>query len=212
VFTRLLNQRYARTMARIQLLSGQDGAEDTNYPDQQFSYFTITSGINNYQFLTDEDGNTITDITGVLLQPPGASDYVPLNRLALSDPNALLIMSPNASQTGTPTGYIEKNNTIFFDVLPNYGAAEGGKMFYRLVPSYFVVGDTTKKPGFVDGYHRVLSLGGSLDWLLVNKAEAVELIESIKADLKETNADLETYIRQKNPTRAVIRPTIQSSR
>jgi hypothetical protein len=210
VFTRLLNIRLSRTIARIQLLSGRDGAEDFNYEDQQFSLFTITSGANSYQFLTDEDGNTITDITGVLLQPSGSSDYVALSRLALSDSNALLVMSPNATSTGTPTGYIEKNNTIFFDKIPDYSAS--GKLFYRLVPSYFVAGDTTKTPGFVEGYHRLLSLGASFDWLLVNKSDNQILISRVEGEMKTMSDELADYIRQKNPTRAVMTTKNESSR
>ena len=34
-FTRLMNVRYAKVMARLQLITGADGAEDTNYTSQQ---------------------------------------------------------------------------------------------------------------------------------------------------------------------------------
>jgi hypothetical protein len=211
VFTRLLNVRYAQAIARMQLVSGKDGVEDTNYTDQQFSAFTIVNGQNDYQFLTDEDGNTITDITGVLIRPSAtATDYEPLDRLNLSDADALLIMSPNASNTGVPTGFIEKNNTVYFNTLPDYTAT--AKLFYRLVPSYFVAGDTTKKPGFVEAYHRILSMGGSLDWLSVNKPESVVLINTIQSELKILNEQFADYIRQKNPTQVGITTRQHSSR
>jgi hypothetical protein len=211
-FTRLLNIRYARTLGKLQILTGKDGAEDINYTDQQFSLFDIASGQNDYQFLTDEDGNTISDITGVMLKPSGETDFVPLERLALSDTDAMLIMSPNSSNTGTPAGYIEKNNTVFFDVIPDFDGGSAGKLFYRLVPSYFVAGDTTKAPGFVEHFHSVLSVGGSLDWLSVNKPESTVLISQCRDDLKEMSDDLEAYVRQKNPTRPVMTATRQSSR
>lgn len=212
VFTRLLNLHYARTIAKLQLLSGRDGVEDTNHTDHQFSTFTITENVNSYEFLTDEDGNTITDITGVLIKAETATDFAALDRLALSDAEALLIMSPNTSNTGTPTGFIEKNNTIFFDVIPDYTKAGGGKLFYRLVPSYFVVGDTTKKPGFVFSYHRRLSLCASLDWLRVNKAENVTLLSEIKGEIKTIDEELDAYARQKNPTRITMTGASHSSR
>jgi hypothetical protein len=212
VFTRLINIHFASLLAKVQVLTGKNGPEDINYPDQQFSYFDIESGVNDYQFLTDEHGNTITDITGVLIQPSGSSDYVSLDPLALSDSDALLVMSPNASNTGTPTGFIEKNNTVFFDKLPDYDAANGGKLFYRLVPSYFVASDTSKRPGIVEGYHRLLSLGPSYDWLLVNKPESTTLITRIESKLSEMSSEFADYIRQKNPTRTMMTVKQQSSR
>jgi hypothetical protein len=211
-FTRLINIRYARTLAKFQLLSTKGGAEDTNYGDQQFSTFNIEEGANSYQFLTDEDGNTIQDITGIMLQPESSSDYAPLKRLSLSDENALLVISPNSTQTGTPTGYIEKNNIVFFDVLPDYDKTGGGKVFYRLVPSYFVAGDTTKAPGFVEAYHRLLSMGAAWDWLLVNKPEATALITRVERELNDMTTEAADYIRQKNPTRARITGAVHSSR
>lgn len=215
VFTRLMNVHYARVLAKMQLLTGRDGVEDTNYSDQQFSYFSIVENQNDYQFLTDEDGNTISDITGIMIQPETADageGYEPLGRLTLSDADAMLIMSPNTDNTGMPTGYIEKNNTAYFDKLPDYSKSNGGKVFYRLVPSYFVVGDTTKKPGFVEAYHRILSLAPSYDWLCVNKPENVPLLTKVKAELDTLEAELADYVRQKNPTHNRMTGAIHSSR
>lgn len=211
-FTRLINIHYAQALARVQVQSGKDGAEDTNYADQQFSLFDIVSGTNDYQFLTDANGNTITDITGVLIKTSTSDDFVQLDRLSLSDKNALLIMSPNSSNTGTPTGFIEKNNSVFLNKKPNYSAPLGGKLFYRLVPSYFVAGDSTKKPGFVEGYHRILSLGASLDWLVVNKPENGFLINRAERTLTTLAAEFADYVRQKNPTRTVMTTRSRSSR
>lgn len=210
LFTRLINVRYAKTLGKIQLLSGRDGAEDTNYTKQQFATFTFQSGQNDYQFLTDADGNTISDITGVAIQSSGSSDFVQLDRLNLSDDNALLIMSPNTSNVGTPTGFIEKNNTVFFNVIPNYSAS--GKLFYRLVPSYFVAGDTTKKAGFVENFDRILSVGASLDWLSVNKPDQTNLLTLCRAELNDLTNDLEAYVRQKNPTQIRMTGARHSSR
>ncbi|MBX3498106.1 MAG: hypothetical protein KF889_01580 [Alphaproteobacteria bacterium] len=212
VFTRLLNIHYGETLLTLQLATGRDGVEDTNYTDHQFSTFTITENVNNYQFLTDEDGNTITDITGVMIQPETSSEYRPLTRLTLDDPRAMLVMSPNTDNTGTPSAYLEKNNMIFFDVLPDYTKAAAGKLFYRLVPSYFTTSDTTKEPGFVEGFHRRLSLKSSLDWLRVNKPENATLLGEVKGEIAILDEKLDAYVRQKNPTKSIIRGSSHSTR
>jgi hypothetical protein len=209
-FTRLLNIRLSTTFARLQILSANDGAEDRNFTSQQFSTFSIVSGRNDYEFLTDGDGNTISDITGVHIIPPTSSDYVALKRLSLSDTDAQLVMSPNTSNSGTPSGYIEKGSIVFFDKLPNFSGT--GKLFYRLIPSYFLSSDTTKQPGIVDAGHRVLSLGASLDYVLVHKPENTALITRIEGNLAKTESLLEDYTRQKNPTRSQLIAAQHSSR
>lgn len=204
-FTRLMNIRDAKIQAELQLLSGTGGAEDTNYTSQQFSTFDIVSGQNDYTFDTDADGNTIADITGVMILPAANStQYTPLKELTLDVPEAMLIMSPNSTRIGVPSAYLEKNNTVFLDFTPNYSATAGGKLFYRLVPSYFVAGDTTKKPGFAEGYHRILSVGSSLDWLSVNKPDATMLIQYALSEYKTLDDGLKAYTRQRNPTRRSI--------
>jgi hypothetical protein len=205
VFTSLANVRYARILARLQLLTGSDGAEDTNYTSQQFSTFDIASGTGDYQFLTDAAGNTITDITGVaILTSTTATDYTPLDKLTLDRSDAQLIMSPNPSNTGIPSGYIEKNNTVFFNTIPNYTKATGGKLFYRLVPSYFVSSDTTKAPGFTEAYHELLACGSAYDWLAVNKPENRTQLDNLLLTYREDMRALEQFTRMKNPTRSRI--------
>lgn len=211
--TRRMNVRYSRILARLQLLTGRDGAEDTNYTDQQFSYFNITSGVGDYQFLTDESGNTITDITGVLILPSStATEYMRLDQLTLDLPEAQLIMSPNPSRVGIPSGYIEKNNTVFFDYVPNYSVTNGGKLFYRLVPSYFVYTDTTKKPGFLEPYHDLTAVGAAIDWLAVNKPENTSLITILNGNFASGMRELEDYTKMKNPTRRRITGAVRSAR
>jgi hypothetical protein len=121
-------------------------------------------------------------------------------------------MSPNTDHTGKPIGFIEKNNTIFFDYLPDYDKSDGGKLFYRLVPSYFTTSDTSKKPGFVEAFHPLLSICASYDWLLINKSENVTLLNGLRDDRRTMEDDLVAYIRQKNPTRMVITGRVESSR
>lgn len=207
-FTALMNIRYASVLGSLQLLSSTDGAEDRNYSDQQFSIFTIEEGVNDYEFLADEDGNTISDFTGVHIQ--AGSDYTPLDRLTLSDTDAQLVMSPNASNTGTPTGYLEKGSMVYLDKIPD--VAGTAKLFYRLVPSYFIYTDTTKSPGFAELGHRLLSLGASLDWLLIFKSEDQVRITRVEAAILKIEQDLEDYTRQKNPTRARMTGAVHSSR
>lgn len=203
-FTNRINRHYEKAMAKLGISRTTSGSDDTNYDNQNFSTFTISSGTHAYQFLTTEDGEAISDITGVLILPSAtATEYVKLKEIPLSTTNVELILSPNASNTGVPTSYLERNNTVFFNCIPNYNAT--GKLFFNRVPSYFATTDTTKKPGFPAEYHQMLSLGASLDWLLVNKAEAAVLISRVETAYALLMKDFEAYARLRTPTRVVMR-------
>lgn len=219
LFTGLINRRYDRAMGMIGGASRSALADDTNYTNQPFSTFNIVSGQNDYQFLTDADGNAITDITGVaILTESGGTEYTVLDRLsingvsetsgnksgrlsAISQEDYELILSPNPSNAGIPTGYLEQNNTIFFNTKPNYSATNGGKLFYKRVPSYFAITDTTKAPGFNPEHHRILSLGASYDWIIVNKPDQQMLITRIEAELRRAENEFETWVRMRNPAK-----------
>lgn len=211
--TNRLNRRYERAMGMLGATSRLSQADDTNYTNQPFSYFNIVSGQNDYQFLTDADGNSITDITSVLILPStSATDYELLNRLTLDDEDAELFMSPNASNTGVPTGYIERNNTIFFDTIPNYSKTSGGKLFYKRVPSYFVVADTTKQPGFSAEHHQMLSLGVSYDWHLAHNSGNATLITRIEAELNRTEKEFKVYASLRNPIKSKMSANVEDTR
>ena len=199
-FTNLLNRRYERATGILGGMSTVSQFDDTNYTNHPFSLFDLTSGTHDYQFLTDASSNAVTDITAVLILPSTtATEFVKLDKLTLDNEDAELMMSPNSLNVGVPSGFIERNNTIFFNTNPNYTKAGGGKLFYKRVPSYFVVADTTKQPGFNAEHHQLLSLGASYDWLLVNKPENTTLITRIEAELTKAERSFKSYAAMRNP-------------
>lgn len=200
VFTNLINRRLERAAGVLGGMSRIAQFDDTNFTNQPFSTFDITSGTNDYQFLTDASSNSITDITAVLiLTSTTVTEFVKLEKLTLDNEDAELMMSPNSLNVGIPSGYIERNNTIFFNTNPNYTKAAGGKLFYKRVPSYFTTSDTTKAPGFNAEHHQMLSFGASYDWLLVNKPENTTLITRIEAELAKAEMSFKSYAAMRNP-------------
>jgi len=200
LFVNLLNREYERALALLGTSSRLSGFDDTNYSSQPFSFFDIVQGQNDYEFLADGDGNSITDITAVLILPSAsATEFVKLDRLTLDDPNAELVMSPNALSVGVPTSFLERNNTVFFNLKPNYAKDKGGKLFYKRVPSYFTADDLTKSPGFNADHHQLLSVSASYNWLLVNKSNAKTLISRIEAKLLKMEREFKVYCELRNP-------------
>lgn len=211
-FVNLINRRYERALGMLGSTSRLSGVDDTNYTNQPFSYFDISATQNDYQFLVDALGNSITDITDVLILPStSATEYVTLSKLSL-DEDASSIMSPNPSNVGVPTGYLEANNTVFFNTIPNYTKANGGKIFYKRVPSYFVVGDTTKQPGFNAEHHQMLSLGAAYDWIISHSPSNTILVTRIEAELNRAEKEFKTYCAMRNPVQAKLSTANESNR
>lgn len=199
VFTNYLNREHERILAKIKNTSPNSQHHDSNYSNQPFSLFSFDTSNNSYQFLTTEDGYSITDITGLLIQKAeGSSEYTPLEKLTLDAEDAMLILSPNTTEIGVPTAYIESNLTIYLNKIPSFAGT--GKLFHKTAPSYFTTSDTTKEPGYDSDYHQLLSQGASRRWLLINKSEEINLIKQLNAIILDGEAGLLTSTMLRNPS------------
>lgn len=213
VFTSRINRRLDKYLGMLGAGSRLATIDDINYTDQPFSLFEIVEGQHDYEFKEDEDGNAISDITAVLIIKSDASNrYEKLDKLTLDEEDAELIMSPNASETGVPTGYIERNNSIFFNKIPNYGSASGGKLFYKRAPSYFLSTDTTKEPGIPFQFHEMLAIAASYDYVLIHKSDARTLITRIEVELDKKEREFRTYVELRNPQRGKITTKQENTR
>ncbi len=197
LFTARLNRRLDKYFGMLGAGSRLSKIDDTNYSEHPFSTFNIVSGQNDYEFLTDEDGNSISDITAVLIRQ-STGPYVKIEQLTLDHKDAELIMSPNA-KPGIPTRFIERNNTIFLDPVPNYARDDGGKLFYKRVPSYFTTGDTTKEVGIPFNFKEMPCIGAAYDWCLVNKSNNQMLITRIEAELDRLEREFRVYNELRSP-------------
>jgi hypothetical protein len=203
VFVNRLNRSYDRVMPLLlsysDTMKWDDSANHTKHP---IGYFDIESGVGDYEFLADEQGNSILNIVALsILQSASATEYAELGRLTLDDPRAERAMSPNPSDTGVPSRFLERNNTVFFDVVPNYNATNGGKLFFERSPSYFSASTLTKTPGIPEPFQALLAQEASKDWLAVHKSEQVGLLTTLQNQIVQSRADIKLLIDKKHPTR-----------
>ncbi len=61
----------------------------------------------------------------------------------------------------------------------------------------FTTSDTTQEPGFDEPFHRMLSIGASYDWILVNKSENTALITRLEGLLADYEARLKKHFGSK---------------
>jgi hypothetical protein len=159
VFTNRLNRAFDNVLPLVLSRSDKLRWDDPNHTDHPIATFNITSGTNDYEMLTDDNGLSILNITDVMILPSAtATAYAELRRITMDDPRALRALSPNTTDIGIPSAFVEKGNIVFFDVTPNYNATAGGKVFFERIPDYFASSDTTQSPGIPAQFHPLLPL------------------------------------------------------
>ena len=108
---------------------------------------------------------------------------------------------------GMPKYYDVRGDSIFLYPAPaaaSVTTTAGGKVYVAREFDALVSGDTTQEPGFAEPYHRILSLGASYDWLVVNDTDAksnrvLQQYEMLRQSLREfystKNKDVRVGIR-----------------
>ncbi len=125
--------------------------DDNNYTDLAIAVTNIVSTQRDYQFALDH-----LEIEKVLIQRPDGV-WITLKPLSDTD-NQNTFYENNTGNTGVPTRYEKRGSTIFLDVVPNYSATNGLKIFFTRGASYFTSTDTTKVAGFASPFHKFIPL------------------------------------------------------
>lgn len=160
-FTRNANFGLELCEAYIQRADATWLWDDSNNTDLPIATTDLTSGQSDYALtishrkiqrvrVKDSNGNWIT------LQP--------IIRRQLSD--------SQLNADGTPKYYYKLGRSIFLISTPNYSQTGGLEVQFQRGSSYFVVGDTTKTPGFAPQFHRLISLYAALDFTDANEMES----------------------------------------
>lgn len=104
---------------------------------------------------------------------------------------------------GLPKFYDKLGNSVFLYPTPNYSQAASLKFYFKRGPSYFVSGDTTKKPGFNALYHDLIPLWISYDYAVANGLKNTnQIFSAIQA--KELALQEDYNLRDKDETPMLI--------
>lgn len=212
IFTARINRAYDDVLKVAFSQTDTLRFDDPNHSDHPIATADLTSGQYDYQFTADENGNSVLNITKVLiLDSATATDYVPLRRAYANTEEERRALSPDTGDTGIPTHFVEHGGSIFLWPKPNYSATDGIKLFFQRSPDYFTNSDTTQTPGIPETYHQLLALHASLDWLLVNKPDNQMLITRVEAKIQDTLNKFNAYEAARHP-RKVRMTTRQNPR
>lgn len=188
-FTGRINRAQDRFTFLAMTADGRWQYDDTNYTDYGIATTNIVSGQRDYTFALEH-----LEIEKVLIKDT-SGNWKLIYSIDQDDKDAVTYLENNSSNTGTPTRYDKRSNSIFLDVTPNYNSTSGLKIYFKRGPSYFVYTDTTKVPGFASIFHGYLSQHAyytyAMDRVLTN-------IDRIERDTLKMEASITEFFSRRN--------------
>ena len=170
--------------------------DDTNHTKLPIGTTPLVAGQADYSFLTDEQGNKITNLTAVSLLEIATNKET---KLYVTD-----ILGGNYDTTsygvdsGTPSQYDKiADNIIRLDTRPTALDVSTYllKYYFQRTPSYFVATDTTKEPGVANELHRGFVVQAAYDAAFTLGLENVGILAG---ELVKEDAVMATYFENRN--------------
>lgn len=189
-FTALNNQALDRFVFLAMTADGRWQWDDSNYTDMSIATTNIVSGQRDYEFALDH-----LEIEKVLAMDNNGKWNV-VTPIDEQDLVAKPYIENNSPNTGVPISYDKRGTTIFFNVIPNYSATAGLKIYFKRGASYFAYTDTTKKPGIPSIFHKYVPIYSIAEYA-VNKSMPAQFIQARQVMLQtEERAILAFYSRR----------------
>jgi len=138
--------------------------DDTNHAALPEGTESLTANVSDYSFLTDQQGNRITNLTAVSLIEIATNIETRLTPVDIN--SGSYRFSSFGINVETPTAYDKiADNIIRLDSKPSTADASKYKLkyYFQRAPSYFAGTDTTKQPGVADDLHNGFVVKGAYD-------------------------------------------------
>ena len=138
--------------------------DDTNHTKLPIGTTDLTATQSDYSFLTDEQGNSILNLTRIdILDPDGSYRELEL----IDQKNIKGALDAYKSVNGLPTQYDKiADNIVRLYSTPATTVADGLKFYFQRSASYFAATDTTKEPGVSPLLHRGFVIASAYDGAL----------------------------------------------
>lgn len=186
--TRDVNIAVDEVFGMIFRVGGTWQFDDANHTDYPTITTNIASGVRDYPFTSDENGNLILDIYRVQVADSTGLFY-DLEPQDVSGGNASSNYTDGSNTTGLPNSYDKLANAIFLDPIPNYNRSNGLKVYINREGSYFTSSDTTKKAGFAGLFHEYLALRPSYYFAVRNSLPNVNKLKEAMEEMKVSIMD-----------------------
>lgn len=174
--------------------------DDTNHTKLPIGTTDLTASQSDYSFLTDEQGNRITNLIRIdILDSDGLYrqlqpiDQAQLKGWALDE----------WMKTNNKPQYYDKiaDNVIRLYPTPATSVTNGIKYYFQRSPSYFLATDTTKQPGVADDLHRGFVVASAYDCALTL---GLANLQPLSVELQKEEQKIDDYF----ASRLTDEPTI----
>ena len=166
--------------------------DDSNHQDFPIITTNLVANQRDYSFVADQQGNLILEIFKVMIKGENGI-YYEIKPVDQQSDKGMESFYSGLNATGMPSRYDKTANGIFLDCIPSYNSFGGIKIFISREGSYFLVTDTTKKPGFAGLFHEYLALRPSYQYAYRNSLSNVALLREemlkMEANIKKHYSD-----------------------
>jgi hypothetical protein len=165
--------------------------DDTNHTKLPIGTTDLTATQSDYSFLTDEQGNSIINLTRIdILDDNG--DYRKMEAIDQAQINVAL--DEFLKDNGDPILYDKiADNIIRLYPTPDTSVTAGLKFYFQRTPSYFVATDTTKEPGVSPLLHRGFVMAAAFDGALSLGLQNLQPL-SVERQVEEESVMMPPYI------------------
>jgi len=167
--------------------------DDTNHTKLPIGTTNLIANQSDYSFLTDEQGNTILNLTRIdILDPSG--DY---RKLELIDQaNVSVALDEFQSTAGFPQYYDKiADNIVRLYPKPATSVTSGLKFYFQRTPSYFADTDTTKAPGVAPLLHRGFVIAAAYDGAITL---GLQNLQALQLELQREEQKMRNYFSVRN--------------
>lgn len=183
---RNMNRHYNKAVIDVIKAEGRMQWDDSNHTTLPEYTFTLVNAQQDYSLPTN-----LLKLWAIEIQDNGGN-WLRLQEIDLNDPVLAKSITDFEETDGTPRFYEIRGDSVFLFPAPATNSVtltNGGKMYFSREVDALTTADTTQEPGFAEPFHRILSIGAAIDWLMVNDTAKVDRwrgeYEQLRAELRE---------------------------
>jgi len=184
---RNLNRHYYKGVSDVLRTQGRQQFHDSiNLNVLPEKVFTLVDGQRQYALPAD-----LLKLWAIEIKDASGNSFR-LKEIDLNDPVMQRTITDLMETSGIPRYYDIKGEDMYLYPAPASGQVtltDGGRVFYTPEIDQFTTADTTQEPALAEPFGRILSIGASIDWLMVNDTSKVDRwrgeYEQLRAELRQ---------------------------
>ena len=196
---RNVNRHYYKAVIDALKSSGRSQFDDPNLGSLPNDTFNLSNNIHEYKLL-GTNGNLADFLRlNAVEVKDSAGNWTRLKEIDINDLS--FSITDYEGTSGIPRYYDVIGNYLYLYPAPDttqVTATDGLKVWYQREIDLFEYGDTSPEPAIPEPFQRILSIGGAIDWLMVNDSTKVDRwrgeYEQLRAELREFYSNRNTDI------------------